>query len=792
MREIELRLALVFYGGVSLAIYMHGVSREVLSLVRASACHTPTGRRSSDPDKCRVLSPSEKAYARFLAAVGEHIQIRVVVDAIAGASAGGVNGIMLARALAHDLPLDGHRDLWLKHADVTELARPQDGLTRYLKSGVSPVLDRLISSQLNKEVSEPETREKLRLFMQSRWFTPPFSGEAYIGWMLDACKKMEEGTTPGSTLIPHGQTLDLFVTITDYHGNCRQIRIDDPAFIEEWDHRRILNFKARHRASGELESELDSLSAPELVFAARATSSFPGAFPPATVKEMDKVLSERGDDWTNRERFLTQSLQVDGDTGEHRCFVDGSVVMNKPFAPVIDVVRQRPAAREVARRLVYIDPTPVEERGLTGPQEEVPGFFRVILASLAHIPRNEPIGDDLLEIEEGNRRSRWVSRTIAAADPVVSANVRKVLPFWGSMTTETVTRCREKANEAAHDQAGFAILNYQALKLHAIADKLGELAKNLAGVERGGPADQELANLLVARIERLTAMPSGSTVKSSLDVIRFLKQYDVHYRIRRLRFSIRRLNGFYLEPAATEEDSAIKAEFDRLKSQFYKQIDLLQERWQTSAFDGNAKDAARDLLTHCQTGDQLEQERGLDRFLDAIAGQMQLMDLDISQDELLSEAATRLQKGVWYERLIEAYVGFAYYDLVIYPGLQSDDFAEAGETLVDRISPKDATGLQDEGFELKGKALNTFGAFFNRSWREHDYVWGRLNTAERLISIIMSASDEIRIEPGRFIELKTDIFNAILEEERPFLAEIPDDLDKIQDRITTMANKWKG
>jgi hypothetical protein len=36
MREKELRLALICYGGVSLAIYMHGVTREIWHMVRAS------------------------------------------------------------------------------------------------------------------------------------------------------------------------------------------------------------------------------------------------------------------------------------------------------------------------------------------------------------------------------------------------------------------------------------------------------------------------------------------------------------------------------------------------------------------------------------------------------------------------------------------------------------------------------------------------------------------------------------------------------------------------------------
>ena len=47
-----------------------------------------------------------------------------IVDIIAGASAGGINGTMLARALAHDLPMEALRDLWLDNADVTVLLSP--------------------------------------------------------------------------------------------------------------------------------------------------------------------------------------------------------------------------------------------------------------------------------------------------------------------------------------------------------------------------------------------------------------------------------------------------------------------------------------------------------------------------------------------------------------------------------------------------------------------------------------------------------------------------------------------
>lgn len=375
MKEIELRLALVLYGGVSLAIYMHGVSREVLNLVRASNFRLDRNAGKTAENQPSELPPVQTAFRDLLDLISSVADIRVVVDAIAGASAGGVNGIMLARAIAHDLPLDSHSEMWLQNADVTRLARPQSGLSRYLKLSVSPVLDRLISSRLNKQIESAETREKLRQFMQSRWFSPPFSGERFIGWMLDACRKMENGESTGRSLIPRGQTLDLFVTITDYNGMKRRIHLDDPAFVEEWDHRRILNFHAVHRAPGFVDSQFDTDNIPDIVFAARATSSFPGAFPPATVAEMERVLSRKELAWNNRDSFLAQGLDLRSETFGNHCFVDGSVVMNKPFAPVIDVIQRRPAAREVARRLIYVDPAPVEPQEAGSGPVELPGFF---------------------------------------------------------------------------------------------------------------------------------------------------------------------------------------------------------------------------------------------------------------------------------------------------------------------------------------------------------------------------------------------------------------------------------
>ena len=71
--EKELRIGLILYGGVSLAIYIYGVVYEFLRLVR-----------------------QEDAYGELTKAVG----VKPTIDVISGSSAGGINGLFLAKALA--------------------------------------------------------------------------------------------------------------------------------------------------------------------------------------------------------------------------------------------------------------------------------------------------------------------------------------------------------------------------------------------------------------------------------------------------------------------------------------------------------------------------------------------------------------------------------------------------------------------------------------------------------------------------------------------------------------------
>ncbi|WP_163312285.1 patatin-like phospholipase family protein, partial [Enterobacter cloacae] len=53
------------------------------------------------------------------------VNLRVLVDILAGASAGGINTVFLAQAIATGQSLDPLTDLWMDNADVEALLEPR-------------------------------------------------------------------------------------------------------------------------------------------------------------------------------------------------------------------------------------------------------------------------------------------------------------------------------------------------------------------------------------------------------------------------------------------------------------------------------------------------------------------------------------------------------------------------------------------------------------------------------------------------------------------------------------------
>jgi patatin-related protein len=753
MREKEIRLALVCYGGISLAVYMHGITKEIWRIARASqAFHhgeTPAGG-------------SQGVYRALLKEIEDEtgLRMRVLVDIIAGASAGGINGVFLAQAITTGQSLEPLTKLWLDSADVEALIDPVAAPSgRWSKAWATPIawMAGRRSAKSVDELVEPSAREEVRSklshFVRSRWFEPPFGGELFSGLIFDALDAMAKAKR-GPRLLPHGQPLDLFVTVTDFRGHPERLMLNSPPEVVETEHRLIVPF-TDHGAV------IDTLADPaELVFAARATSSFPGAFPPFMVGELDAVVKSRKVSWPGRDEFLKRILprQFAAHAADYAVLIDGSVLANAPFRPAIEALRERPARREIDRRFVYIDPTPGTKIHFGLDHTAAPGFFQTILGSISELPRQQPIRDNLEDIAERSRRIERMRAIVASIRPEVEAQVETLFGYTLFLDSPTVPRLaawRARAQTAAAKSAGYGYAAYGHLKITGVIEAITSLL-HAAG---GDPTPQRLENIRRHVADAISARGYDELRPSSSDgasetTIGFLRSYDLGFRIRRLRMLARRVTELEIDHH--------ESELEPIREAIYASLADYLECKRT------------DRHTHLRNDVQLL--RGdAGPLLDKLAESLDLKQLDTATEIRLAAAFTGLARDVKRPVLL-TYLGFPYFDVATLPLLQGEGLDEFDPIKVDRIAPDDATSIRAGGAEatLKGIQFNSFGAFFSRAYRENDYLWGRLHGAERMIDIVLSSlTGNAHLKPGRVAAIKHAAFLAILDEEEPKLTAIP-------------------
>ena len=766
-----MRLALVCYGGVSLAIYMHGITKEVWKLLRASAARAaPTGAMPADD--------TEAVYRDLLDALGPHLELRVLTDIVAGASAGGINGILLAHAIAGGHDMEPLRDLWLGGADIEKLLEPLGAATRWSKWWAGPLVWWARRRGIGMDdMSEPEVqtevRAKLSKLMRSRWFRPPFSGDAFTAMLYDALSAMETGKR-GPALLPASQPLDLFVTVTDYHGAPDHLRLHSPPDIVETEHRLVIAFNSPG-TSGEAgdKSVRRSLGhRAELAFAARATASFPGAFPPARIAEVDTVVAVRGDRWPGRDAFLARVFpQRNGDYAG-ATLIDGSVLNNRPFGPAIEALRHRPAHREVDRRFVYIDPKPGMHDADPATSNALPGWFATVLRSLADIPREQPIRDNLAAIEALSAKVRRLRFVVDGMAPAVDAAIERAVGtrfFLFKLTPERLSDWRSRTQTVAAREAGFAYAAYGQLKLSHVVESAAERLVGLGGHLAAGTDRGVRAALWttvhaqgVDAVEAATARDGASS-----DYVLFLRNFDLGFRIRRLRFLIRRLNTLGVATVALKERRTVEG----VKAVLYRILAPYLDRRREGFYGDAVRVAARAGAAAPAAA------------LDALADAMDLRALDTASDAALVDLLGPNLPTPLRRALLRAYLGFPFYDIAMLPQLEGDGIDEFDEIQVDRISPEDAVAIREGGWRatLKGTQFNAFGAFFSRAYRENDYLWGRLHAADRLIDIVVSTlPDGIAFDSAPF---KRRAFHAVLDAERSFLTAVPELIASLEREI---------
>jgi patatin-related protein len=133
----DLQLAVTMSGGVSLAVWLGGVAREINLLQQASNSRVnedsgasgrpsrgadgaapPRDGSASVPDR-DMDTPSRGLYLALL----KLLDLKVTVDVLSGTSAGGINAALLGLSSAAGVDLAWLRDLWLETGSMDALLR---------------------------------------------------------------------------------------------------------------------------------------------------------------------------------------------------------------------------------------------------------------------------------------------------------------------------------------------------------------------------------------------------------------------------------------------------------------------------------------------------------------------------------------------------------------------------------------------------------------------------------------------------------------------------------------------
>jgi hypothetical protein len=253
-----------------------------------------------------------------------------------------------------------------------------------------------------------------------------------------------------------------------------------------------------------------------------------------------------------------------------------------------------------------------------------------------------------------------------------------------------------------------------------------------------------------------------------------LRSFDLEFRIRRLRLVIRRINIL----AESAHDEPTRRSLETMKSGIYAILTPHLQRRQADFYDAAARADASSAAANPAAA------------LAALARSYDLKGLDTASDAALAALFGQLTDRKLRRSLLSAYLGFPFFDIAMLPLLPGDGVDEFEEIKVDRLSPDEALTLRGVGgARLKGAQLNAFGAFFSRAYREHDYLWGRLHAAERLIDIVASAMPEdAKLPVARLAAFKRQAFAAIVDAERRKLGKVPELVAALDAALAEMAS----
>jgi patatin-related protein len=827
--EQEVRFAIVLYGGVSLAIYINGVVQEIRNLIRATSGMPLSTDEASGPipvyqTLASILERGKIPTGELSATDGRNrpIRTRFKVDIISGTSAGGINGIFLAKSLANNASMTSLQDLWFNEGAIESLLNDKKSYT---------------DTNLNQPRETESLLNSRRMYLK---LLNAFDG-------MDSTNR--SAVSHGSTVSPLADEIDLFATTTDIEGIPVPIQLFDNVVYE----RRYRNAYHLRFAGGE-QNDFQADNNPFLAFAARCTSSFPFAFEPMQLCSMDDILAHSSiyagkkyclSNSTRWQKYYTNYLHgvLPGSTPfPKRAFGDGGYLNNAPFSFAVDTLVQRQSEVPMDRKLIYVEPSPDHpEEASCHP--DPPNAIENSIDALVVIPGYQTIRNDLVRVLERNRAVTKINKTLAEAEQEIE-NQAKSKPDI------------EQNPREIWFSGGVSSRAYYRMRSSEITDLIAQMVARLRSIDEDSAYFLALRSLIRAWRERVFAIdPKTRSAtggkpgeqQAADRLTDFLADFDLPYRLRRLRFVARKLDGLYAlkldneNPAYSDALTTLRFGLNdpdprgelpeglpevraRVGQQYRKLKQLLDSLLRVP--DPEDKDtpsvpgAGPSTLGRGYVGSTLPERplilqvlervlhiRGSDAPTDGkhqplyateatvrkssepgdleVLCDLRARDLLASDDQLLKELEqlgealhVRLQ-GVLEKVHAEMigsfqdqragriarrlYLYFDLFDAVQYPMMFGTDVVASDTVEIIRIAPEDAARLTPDLHErrqkLKGLAVAHFGAFLDRDWRVSDLLWGRLDAAERLITALLPWEDSQQIRNQLIDQAHSAIFD---------------------------------
>src|SRR5262245_35081535 len=342
----EVRVAVVMIGGVSLAIWIGGVTLELqhLDLAGRDLRHTPVQAR---------------VYRELL----EFLHARARVDVIAGTSAGGVNGGFLALGVVHQLDLSVLGDVWENQGALSDLLR-------------SP-LQKAPPSLLRGD-------------------------DYYLEKLKDAYRSFEPSGGQFPAVPGADRPVELFLTTTLFAGKESTFTDDLGRPIQDTEYTGTFAFGTTDSFSDDCGHLGHVAVLDQLATASRCTSSFPGAFEPHWVEVRTQQPGPDGR-WKSdagRASFGRSQYVVDGGVLLNKPI--------RPALEAIYRQSAQEEVRRVLAYVVP-DPGKLAKEASAanqGSTPPVPVATDVLLAMVTRLRTADSVSHELEEIRTRNQRAR--------------------------------------------------------------------------------------------------------------------------------------------------------------------------------------------------------------------------------------------------------------------------------------------------------------------------------------------------------------------------------------------------